>query len=76
MKQREGADDIGREPEKAPPARATDPQKPGQPLRPGPQGEPAGSTPAGGVEPAHSDPHAGDTDPDDRGRGEGDRGGL
>jgi hypothetical protein len=78
MDEREGRDAVTGEPQKAPPARATDPQKPGQPLRPGPQGETGPAGPAGGVDPARNDPHAGDAagNPDDRGRGEGDRGGL
>lgn len=65
--------DVSDEPEKAPPARATDPQKPGEPLRPGPQGEAGTTGPAGGVTPAGSE--AGQAAPDDRGRPEGGRGG-
>ena len=70
-------EDVTREPEKAPPARASDPQKPGEPLRPGPQGEAGTTGPAGGVVPPPGD-HAGEGTggPDDRGRSEGDRGGL
>lgn len=66
--------DVGGEPEKAPPARATDPQKPGEPLRPGPQGEPGTTGPAGGVTPGGDD--SGQAAPDERGRREGGRGGA
>jgi hypothetical protein len=73
-REKDGSD----EPRTAPPARATDPQKPGQPLTPGPQGEAGTTGPAGGVSPDRRDPHEGSATggPDDRGRGDGDQGGL
>ena len=61
--------DIEREPAIAPPARATDPQKPGEPLRPGPQGGAGTPPPAGSVVPGRG-PRADDEregGPDDRG---------
>jgi hypothetical protein len=75
----ERATDVKQEPESAPPARATDPQKPGEPLRPGPQGGAGTTGPAGGVAPERADARpgqAGEGGPDDRGRKEGDGGGL
>jgi hypothetical protein len=75
----EQEDDVTRQSLKAPPARADDPQKPGQPLTPGPQGEAGTTGPAGGVTPPKGDAHTGESGPrgpDDRGTGEGDRGGL
>jgi hypothetical protein len=71
--------DVTEEPAKAPPARATDPQKPGEPLRPGPQGEAGTTGPAGGRTPGRGD--EGGTPPprvapDDRGRAKGGRGEL
>jgi hypothetical protein len=76
MTQGERRDEITREPEAAPTARATDPQKPGEPLRPGPQ--PDTGRPSGGVAQAPSGSQGGERPdgPDDRGRDEGDRGGL
>jgi hypothetical protein len=76
--------DLGQEPEKAPPARATDPQKPGEPLRPGAQPDPgtagaAAGTAAGGASPRSVETGRGDArdgGPDDRGRKQGDREGL